>query len=123
FTVSLLDAYDAWVAELISSIRGRRDGGQPFIISCPVWGQPFADNFVRYLCAALLSANNLPKLAERCAVHFAIFTTAETEHHLRADPLFCRLSEHATLHFMRYAESQVRYGSAMDACYGRQEVF
>jgi hypothetical protein len=123
FTVSLLDGYDAWVGELAASIRRSQDGRRPFIISCPVWGRPFADNFVRYLCAALLSTNNLPALAKRCAVHFVIFTTAETEQHLRADGLFSRLSEHAAVHFMHYAESQVKYGQAMEACYGHQEVF
>src|SRR5262249_18431174 len=70
FVVAMLDAYEGWVRELAAVIEATRDGRRPFIISCPVWGQPFADNFVRYLCAALLSANNLPALARRCAVHF-----------------------------------------------------
>ena len=57
FVVSLLDSYDGWVDELASSIRRQQDGRPPFIISCPVWGQAFADDFVRYSCAALLSPN------------------------------------------------------------------
>ena len=123
FVMAMLDAYDVWVRELVAAIEAKRDGRRPFIISCPVWGQPFADNFASYLCAALLSANNLPALAQRYAVHFVVFTTAETENHLRADPMFARLGDHATVHFMRYTESQVKYGAAMEAYYGREPVF
>ena len=122
FVVSLLDSYDGWVDELVSSIRGQQDGRQPFVISCPVWGQPFADDFVRYSCAALLSPNNLPKLAERCSIHIVIFTTAATESHLRADPLFARLSEYATVGFVRYSDAQVNYRQAMEAHYGHEIV-
>ncbi len=122
FVVSLLDGYDGWVDELVSSIRGQQDGRQPFVISCPVWGQPFADDFVRYSCAALLSPNNLPKLAERCSIHIVIFTTAATESHLRADPLFARLSEYATVGFVRYSDAQVNYRQAMEAHYGHEIV-
>ena len=64
FVTSLLDSYDVWVEELVSSINRQRDGRRPFIISCPVWGQPFADNFAHYICAALLSPNNLPAVGE-----------------------------------------------------------
>jgi hypothetical protein len=123
FTLSLLDRYERWVDALATSIEAARDGRQPFIIACPVWGQPFADHFVRYLCAALLSRNNLPSLAKRCAVHLAIFTTTETEAYLRADALFGRLSEHAHIHFVRYEDGDVKYGQAMEACYGRTKVF
>jgi hypothetical protein len=122
FVVSLLDSYDGWVDELISSIPGQPDGRQPFVISCPVWGQPFADDFVRYSCAALLSPNNLPKLAERRSVHIVIFTTIATENHLCADPLFARLSEYATVRFVRYSDSQVNYRQAMEAHYAREDV-
>jgi hypothetical protein len=123
FTLSLLDRYERWVEGLAASVETARDGRQPFIIACPVWGQPFADHFVRYLCAGLLSSNNLPSLAKRCAVHLAIFTTAETEAYLRANELFAQLSEHAHLHFLRYEDGDVRYGQAMEACYGRTTVF
>jgi hypothetical protein len=123
YATSLLEAYDVWVKELAAAIEAKRDGRQPFIISCPVWGQPFADNFVRYLCAALMSPNNLPAAAARCSIHFAVFTTEETENYLRADPLFGRLSEYATIHFMRYSERQVKYGQTMEAHYGDERVF
>src|SRR5215813_4086757 len=123
YMMALLDAYDVWVKELAAAIEARRDGRQPFIISCPVWGQPFADYFVRYLCAALLSPNNLPATAARCSVHLVIFTTQETENYLRADPLFGRLAEYATIHFMRYSDRQVKYGPAMEGHYGGEPVF
>ena len=64
FVMSLLDSYDVWVDELVSSIVQKGDGRRPFIISCPVWGQPFADNFAHYICAALLSPNNLARVGE-----------------------------------------------------------
>jgi hypothetical protein len=123
FVMAMLDAYDVWVRELVAAIEAKGDQRRPFIISCPVWGQPFAENFARYLCAALLSANNLPALAKRCAVHVVVFTTLETESYLRADPMFARLGDHAAVHFMRYSESQVKYGAAMEAHYGREPVF
>lgn len=123
FVMSLLDSYDTWVDELVSVIRDKRGGLQPFIISCPVWGQSFADSFVRYLCAALLSANNLPTLSTRCSVHVVLFTTAETENYLRADPLFARLKDYAAIHFVHYTERQVNYGQAMEAHYGHEDVF
>jgi hypothetical protein len=123
FTFDMLEAYPVWVRELVAAIEAKRDGRRPFIISCPVWGQPFAENFVRYLCAALLSANNLPALAERCAVHLVVFTTAETENYLHADPTFARVSDYASVHFMHYSESQAKYGPAMEAHYGHEPVF
>jgi hypothetical protein len=122
FVTSLLDSFDVWVDELVSSINRQRDG-RPFIISCPVWGQPFADNFVHYICAALLSPNNLPKLAKRYSVHVVIFTTVETESYLTADPLFARLRDYAAVRFVRYTEKQINYGKHMEAHYGHEEVF
>ena len=123
FVVSMLDSYETWVAEVVGQLRSRQAGRRPFIISCPVWGQSFASKFVRYLCATLLAPNNMPRLAERYSVHFAIFTTAETESHLKADKQFARLAERASVHFLRYDESNVKYGPAMEACYGQQNVF
>jgi hypothetical protein len=123
FVTSLLDSYDVWVEELVSSINRQRDGRRPFIISCPVWGQPFADNFAHYICAALLAPNNLPELAKRYAVHIVIFTTIETENHLAADPLFARLGHYATVRFVRYTEQQIGYGKRMEAHYGHEDVF
>jgi len=123
FVISLLDSYDVWVEELVSSINQQRDGRRPFVISCPVWGQPFADNFAHYICAALLSPNNLPQLAKRYSVHIVIFTTVETENHLTADPVFARLSDYAVVRFVRYTEKQMNYGKRMEAHYGHEEVF
>jgi hypothetical protein len=123
FVTSLLDSYDVWAEELVSSINRQRDGRRPFIISCPVWGQPFADNFAHYICAALLSPNNLPELAKRYSVHIVIFTTVETENHLTADPSFARLGDYAAVRFVRYTERQINYGKNMEAHYGHEEVF
>jgi hypothetical protein len=122
FVQTFLDDYDPWVDRLASAIDSVRDGRQPFVISCPVWGQPYSSYFVRYLCATLLAANNLPELAKRYAPHIVIFTTAETETYLRGEPLFGRLQEHAQLHFIHYSASQVGYGKAMEAHYGREKV-
>lgn len=123
FTLSLLDRFEGWVEQLVTSLEAARDGRQPFIVACPVWGQTFADHFLRYLCAGLLSPNNLPALAKGCAAHLVIFTTAETEVYLQADPIFRRLREHATIRFMRYEDEDVTFARAMDACYGKSEVF
>jgi hypothetical protein len=123
FVTSLVESYDVWVEELVSSIARQGDGRRPFIISCPVWGQPFADNFAHYICAALLSPNNLPELAKRYSVHVVVFTTVETENHLAADPLFARLTDYATVRFVRYTERQIGYSKQMQAHYGQEEVF
>ncbi len=123
FVTSLIDSYDVWVEELVSSIDRQRDGRRPFIISCPVWGQPFADNFAHYICAALLSPNNLPELAKRYSVHIVVFTTVETENHLAADPLFARLTDYAAVRFVRYTEKQINYNKQMQAHYGQEQVF
>ena len=74
--VSLLEAYDPWVRELVQSIASVGDH-PPFVIAVPVWGQPFTDHFVRFCCASLLSPNNLPELAKRHSVHLVIFTSVE----------------------------------------------
>jgi hypothetical protein len=123
FVTSLVDSYGVWAGELVSSINRQRDERRPFIISCPVWGQPFADNFAHYICAALLSPNNLPELAKRYSVHIVVFTTVETENHLAADPLFARLKDYAAVRFVRDTEKQINYGKQMEAHYGQQEVF
>jgi hypothetical protein len=123
FVTALLDSYDVWVEDLVARIKSRHDGRPPFIISCPVWGQPFQEYFIRYICAAQLSTNNLPELAKRYSVHFVIFTTAETEKYLNAEPLFACLKEHASVRFIRYSEEQVNYGKAMEAHYGGEAVY
>src|SRR5260370_6897315 len=123
FVTSLLDSFDVWVDELVSSINRQRDGRRPFIISCPVWGQPFPDNFAHYISAAPLSPNNLPKLAKRYSVHVVIFTTVERESYLTPDPLFARLRDYAAVRFVRYTEKQISYGKHMEAHYGHEEVF
>ncbi|MDP1906970.1 MAG: hypothetical protein Q8K85_01620, partial [Hyphomicrobium sp.] len=123
FVKSLLDRYDGWVADLVQSIGGERKGRQPFVISVPVWGQPFTDNFVRYGCAALLAVNNLPALARDHSVHLVIFTSRDTAAGLEADPLLGRLRQHATVQFVLYDDRQVGYGKAMEAHYGREAVY
>ena len=102
---------------------GNATGGSHSSSPIPSGGQIFADSFVRYICAALLSPDNLPELAKRCSVHLVIFTTAETESYLIADPLFARLKEYATVRFVHYTDKQINYGQWMEAHYGRDEVF
>lgn len=121
FVATLLDRYDVWTARLLASIERRRDGRQPFIISLPVWGRLYSDYFVRYLCSALLAPNNLPALAKRHSVHLVLFTTAETERDLRADAMFRRIEEHATVDFVHYGEL-VDYQASMEAGYRNQQV-
>lgn len=122
FVTRLLDAYDGWIGQLASSIERKRDGRQPFLIALPVWGTEYATYCVRYLCAALLSPNNLPVLARSHSVHIAVFTTEEIEKLLRADPLFSRFEEHATVDFVRYPADLVDYRAAMEAGYGGHRV-
>ena len=122
FVVALLDQYDAWVAQLASSIERKRDGRQPFLITLPVWGETHSAYCVHFFCASLLSPNNLPALARDHSIHIAVFTTDETEKALRAEPLFCRLEEYATIDVVHYSADLVGYRAAMEAGYGREQV-
>lgn len=122
FVTTLLDRYDAWVAQLASSIERKRDGRQPLAIALPVWGETHSAYCERFFCASLLSPNNLPALARDHSIHIAVFTTAESEQALRAKPLFCRLEEHATVDFVHYPAELVDYRAAMQACYGDEKV-
>jgi tetratricopeptide (TPR) repeat protein len=122
FVMTLLDSYDAWVAQLASSIEKKRDGRRPFLISLPVWGKMFADFSVRYFWASLLSPNNLPALARDHAVHIAIFTNDETEKMLRSEPLFRRLEDYATVDFVHYSRDLIDYRASMERGYGNETV-
>ena len=51
FVMTLLDRYDAWVAQLASSIDRKRDGRQPFVITLPVWGETPSAYCERFFCA------------------------------------------------------------------------
>lgn len=122
FVQSVLDRYDGWVADLVGSIEKERAGRPPFVISIPVWGQPFTDNFVRYCCASLLAPNNVPALARDHSVHLVIFTSRDTAALLEADPLLDRLRRHAAIRFVLYDDRQIGYGKAMEAHYGHEPV-
>ncbi len=122
FIITLLDAYDGWVRQLAESMEGRRDGRQPFLIAIPVWGESFAAFCMQHLCASFLSPNNLPVLAKRHSVHIAFFTSAEAEAVLRAEPLFRRLEQHATVDIVHYPPDVMAYKATMEACYGQDKV-
>lgn len=122
FVMTLLDQYDTWIAQLAASIERKRDGRQPFVISLPVWGEIHSAYCVRFFCASLLSPNNLPALASNHSIHIAVFTNEETENALRAEPLFCRLEEYATVDFVHYSADLVGYRAAMEGCYGGEKV-
>jgi len=122
FITGLLDRYDGWIAQLAGSMERTRRGRQPFLIAVPVWGEGFAAFCMRHLCASLLSQNNLPVLATTHAVHIAFFTSAEAERSLRADPLFRRLEQHATIDFVHFPPEVMAYKAAMAACYGHEKM-
>ena len=122
FVMTLLDRYDGWVGQLASAIERKAGGRRPFIISLPVWGHTHSAYCERFFCASLLSPNNLPALARSHSVHIAIFTTEESEKALRAGPLFRRLEEHATIHFVHYPAELVDYHASMEASYGSEKV-
>ena len=122
FVMTLLDRYDAWVAQLVASIEHKRDGRQPFVITLPVWGETHSAYCERFFCASLLSPNNLPALARNHSIHIAVFTTAESEQLLRGKPLFRRLEDHASVDFIHYPADLVDYRAAMQACYGHEKV-
>jgi hypothetical protein len=122
FIVTLLDRYDGWVDQLASSMERKRNGRQPVLLSLPVWGRKHAAYCVQYLCASLLAPNNLPALANGRSVHIALFTDEETEKALRAESLFRRLEDHATIDFVRYPADVMAYQASMQASYGQQKV-
>jgi len=122
FVVSLLDRYDGWVTQLAASMERKQGSRQPFLLTIPVWGEGFASFCMRHLCASFLSPNNLPLLATLHSVHIAFFTSVEAEQALRAEPLFRRLEEHATIDFVHYPEDVMAYKATMAARYGHEEV-
>lgn len=122
FITALLDAHDGWARQLVESMESRRDGRQPFLIAIPVWGESFAAFCMQHLCASFLSPNNLPALVKQYSVHIAFFTSAEAEAGLRAEPLFRRLEQHATVDVVHYPPDVMAYKASMEACYGHDEV-
>jgi hypothetical protein len=114
----MLEHYPGWIRLLSDAIR--RDQRPSVLIACPVWGEPFATDFIRYLCASLLSPNNLHALAHQYSIHFAIFTTAETELRMRQDALFTELMSLGTTHFVHYPDRWVRYHQTMRQHYGSE---
>jgi hypothetical protein len=122
FVTALLDRHDEWALQLAESMKRTRQGWQPFLIAIPVWGEGFATFCMRHLCASLLSANNLPALAKRHPVHIAFFTSPDAEQALRAEPLFYRLEEHATIDIVHYPSEVMAYKASMAACYGHEKV-
>lgn len=122
FIMALLDAHDGWARQLAESMERARDGRQPFLIAIPVWGESFAAFCMQHLCASFLSPGNLPMLAKQHAVHIAFFTSAEAEAVLRAEPLFHRLEQHATVDIVLYPPDVMAYKASMEACYSQEAV-
>jgi hypothetical protein len=118
FASEMLERYPTWVRSLSSAIKSGPQDRSAVILTGAVWGEPFTTNFLQYLCASLLAPGNLPALAERHEVHWAIFTTAENEARMKADPIFMQLLEFATIHFFRYESQWTRYGDTMKKHYG-----
>ncbi len=122
FISALFDAYDGWARQLAESMESKRDGRQPFLIAVPVWGESFAAFCMQHLCASFLSPNNLPVLAKQHSVHIAFFTSVEADAVLRAEPLFRRLEQHATVDVVHYPPDVMAYKASMEACYGQDKV-
>lgn len=121
FITTLLDAHDGWARQLAESMESKRGGRQPFLIAIPVWGESFAAFCMQHLCASFLSPNNLPMLAKQHSVHVAFFTSADAEAVLRAEPLFRRLEQHATVDVVHYPPDVMAYKASMEACYGEDK--
>lgn len=109
FVSQLLGQYPSWIDSLEAAIGEGSNGRSVYLLACPVWGEPFTTNFIRYLCATLLAPNNLPALVEHHDVHFAVFTTHESEKRLKADPVFEKLAAQVSIHFIRYDSHWVQY--------------
>lgn len=118
FAATMLAKYPAWVTSLAATIERQSQGATVYTLTCPLWGKSFEKDFTRYLCAALLAPNNLPALAKRYPVVLAIFTTAEIEERLKAEPMFQRVAQYATVHFTHYDPALVDYSRPMVEQYG-----
>lgn len=110
--------YRAWIDELHQAILAKSSAREQFIIACPVWGTQFAEDFVRYLCASLLSPNNLTALASKRPVHFVVFTTPETRDWLMDQPIIGQVARHASIHFALYSDTMVPFAQTMRDHYG-----
>jgi hypothetical protein len=122
FVMTMLERYDDWTRQIVSSMERNEGGRRPFLIGLPIWGVTYANYCARFLFATLVSPNNLPALAKDHAIHVAIFTDDETEKAFLSDPLFGLLCQHATIDFIRYG-NLAHYGESMEAGYGQQPVY
>lgn len=118
FVSQMIKEYPSWVEALTTAMTAPHEKRDVYTLACAVWGEPFTTHFVRDLCAALLSPNNLPAFAKHHSIHFAIFTTAEIETRLRNDPIFIQLSSYAAIHFILYDPKWLQYKETMKHHYG-----
>lgn len=58
-----------------------------------LWGDAFVDRFLRITLRSLLATGNLPALAARGSVTFALYTTPTDAARIRENPLFARAAE------------------------------
>lgn len=68
----------------------------PVLLVTTVWGTRFVDFFLNRTLPTLLTANNLPSLASRTQISYAIATTAEGRLQIEASPQFA-----ATLRYVQ----------------------
>lgn len=118
FVGEMLDLYPSWVTDLIEAVRADKSGKEVYILSCAIWGEPFATSFLKYLCASLLASNNIPALVRDHSIHFSIFTSPALEARMRADPIFQQLLSHISVHFVHYDPAWLCYADSMQRHYG-----
>ncbi len=111
--------YQQWIEELDREMQ-TPEGPCPYVIACPVWGETYARDFVRYLCASLLASGNLPGLACGRKVHFVVFTTEATRMQLETDSTFNRLRSCASIHFIVYPDELIDFSAPMKRAYGEE---
>lgn len=72
-----------------------------------LWGSAFVDRFLNIALKSLLAAGNLPALAARGPVTFALYTTAADEARLRAHPLVVRAAELVELRTVTFSLREI----------------
>jgi hypothetical protein len=78
-----------------------------FRLITTVWGERFADHFLRITVRSLLAEGNLDALVDGEGAAYSIFTTHETVNYLRASPLFQQLEKQIKIDFLLFGDHDI----------------
>jgi len=106
FVLATINFYHVTVAALHAQLNRDLGSKKPkIILNATFWGAKYADIFLHYSLAALMSGKNIPALSEQYEIHFVLATTAADFRQLHHNPLFRKLLSHVQVHFLELPEN------------------